>query len=287
MPRCAFLSTDKLEDFFVYDDLVKPFLQRLGWTVEDVSWKNQDVDYNQFALVIVRSTWDYQDDADAFLACLKKIHDSSAVLENAFDLMRWNVSKAYLKDLEKAGVPILPTLWHERYEPDAVARAFDYFASEKLIIKPLVSANADHTYLFSKHELPSLRSTFVEIFSHRAYMLQAFEASILQQGEYSLFYFDGDFSHGICKTPAAGDFRVQEEHGGTLLSITPSAAMLSLAEQTIRALPMPALYARIDMLDTAQGLAIIEVELIEPSLYFNMENASASRFAQLIHQKYG
>ncbi|WP_371194857.1 RimK family alpha-L-glutamate ligase [Glaciecola sp. SC05] len=286
MPRCAFLSTDNLEDFFVYDDLVKPFLHHLGWTVEDVSWKNKDIDYEQFEVVVVRSTWDYQDDAEAFLQCLKKIDESSATLENAFELMRWNISKSYLKDLQANGVPILPTLWHERFNTQAIEQAFSHFDSDKLIIKPLVSANADHTYLFTKEDVASLQDTFTEVFSERAFMLQAFEDSIQDKGEYSLFYFGGSFSHGICKIPAKGDFRVQEEHGGGLVSVEPSAAMLSLAQQTIDALPAPALYARVDMLDTAKGLAIIEVELIEPSLYFNMDDDSASRFADVIHQKY-
>lgn len=286
MPRCAFLSTDNLEDFFVYDDLVKPFLRRLGWAVEDVSWKNKYIDYNQFELVIVRSTWDYQQDPSAFLDCLRKIDASNAILENAYELMQWNISKSYLKDLENKGVPTLPTLWHEHYSSHHVEQAFEHFDADKLVLKPLVSANADDTYLFEKNALCTLEQTFVTTFSDRPFMIQGFESSILKQGEYSLFYFSGVFSHGICKTPAADDFRVQEEHGGQLHSVVPTSAMRSLAEQTLHALPHKALYARIDMLETAKGFAIIEVELIEPSLYFNMDEESASRFAQVIHQKY-
>lgn len=286
MPRCAFLSTDNLEDFFVYDDLVKPFLRRLGWAVEDVSWRNKYIDFNQFELVIVRSTWDYQDDPVAFLDCLKRIHQSNAILENSFELMRWNVSKAYLRDLEKAAVPILPTLWHDRFSSESIPQAFTHFSSEKLIIKPLVSANADQTYMFAENDINDLLDTFSDTFAERPYMLQAFEASILQKGEYSLFYFGHDFSHAICKKPAKGDFRVQEEHGGQLVSIKPDRDMLSLAQKTMSALPTSALYARVDMLETPRGLEIIEVELIEPSLYFNMDDESANRFAQVIHQKY-
>jgi glutathione synthase/RimK-type ligase-like ATP-grasp enzyme len=286
MPRCAFLSTDNLEDFFVYDDLVKPFMRRLGWAVEDVSWKNKYVDYNQFELVIVRSTWDYQENAEAFLACLQRIEESSAILENSFALMKWNVSKNYLRDLSAKGVAILPTLWPEEYSQESILNAFKHFNADKLVIKPLVSANADHTYLFSRQDFDAISETLESVFSQREFMVQAFEGSVQEKGEYSLFYFGGKFSHGICKTPAEGDFRVQEEHGGQLISIEPSAAMLDLASCTIEALPTDALYARIDMLETAKGLAIIEVELIEPSLYFNMDAESANRFAQVVHQKY-
>lgn len=286
MPRCAFLSTDNLEEFFVYDDLVKPFLRRLGWAVEDVSWKNKYVDYNQFEVVIVRSTWDYQDDPGAFLACLDSIDQSTAVLENSFQLMKWNLSKDYLKDLNANGVPILSTLWPQRYVEQDIRAAFSHFDCDKLVIKPLVSANADHTYLFTQQDLPALNHNLKATFENRPFMIQAFEESVQNEGEYSLFYFGGKFSHAICKTPAKGDFRVQEEHGGQLVSVKPNDAMLQLAERTNKALPTPALYARIDMLQTKVGLAIIEVELIEPSLYFNMDEDSASRFAQVIHEKY-
>nr|WP_136251303.1 hypothetical protein [Ningiella ruwaisensis] len=285
MPRCAFLSTDNLENFFVYDDLVKPFLRRLGWAVEDVSWKNKYIDFNQFDLVIVRSTWDYQDDPEAFLACLEKIEASSARLENPLALMRWNLSKAYLRDLQMQGVSILPTLWHNTFDLACINQAFEYFQTPELIIKPLVSANADFTYRFSQNDQP-LISTFESQFKHKPFMIQAFETSILENGEYSLFYFAGTFSHAICKKPAEGDFRVQEEHGGQIKAVQVSEAMLEMGQNTMAALPYNALYARVDMLETARGLAIIEVELIEPSLYFNMDTDSAKRFADTIHKYY-
>ncbi|WP_395339730.1 ATP-grasp domain-containing protein [Ningiella sp. W23] len=286
MPRCAFLSTDNLEDFFVYDDLVKPFLRRLGWAVEDVSWKNKYVDYNQYELVVVRSTWDYQQSPDAFLACLERIHFSKASLENSLALMRWNLSKAYLKDLAQENVQILDTLWYSSYRSQDIQAAFRHFQAQQLIIKPLVSANADDTFLFTLPELSVLDEALQHLFKNRPFMVQAFEASILKDGEYSLFYFSGQFSHAIRKMPASGDFRVQEEHGGQLESLSPSKAMFELAEKTLQAMPADALYARIDMLNTKMGMAIIEVELIEPSLYFNMDIESAKRFAQAIHQKY-
>jgi glutathione synthase/RimK-type ligase-like ATP-grasp enzyme len=286
MPRCAFLSTDNLEEFFVYDDLVKPFLRRLGWAVEDVSWRNKYVNYNEFDLVIVRSTWDYQDDPDAFVKCLERIDASSARLENPLSLMRWNLSKDYLKALAEKSVPILPTLWYEQYDSTMLNQAFEHFKSDELIIKPLVSANADHTYRFRKNDITPLTEILMTTFAERPFMVQAFESSIIKDGEYSLFYFDGVFSHAICKRPAQGDFRVQEEHGGQLEAIKPTDDMLLLAKQTINALPAPALYARVDMLNTSHGLAIIEVELIEPSLYFNMDVESAQRFANTIHNKH-
>jgi glutathione synthase/RimK-type ligase-like ATP-grasp enzyme len=285
MGRCAFLTTHNLEEFFIYDDLVKPHLAKLGWTVDDVCWRDQTVDYSQYDVVVVRSTWDYQAFAEQFMHTLQRIESSGALLENPFTLMKWNVSKSYLKDLENSGVAILPTIWLPTFDSTAIENAFTYFNVSEIIIKPLVSANADFTYRLSKEEFRKKEHAIRAELDTREIMVQGFEKTILDKGEFSLFYFDGEYSHAINKMPTNGDFRVQEEHGGQLQSVEPSAAMFSLAQQTLKALPDKALYARIDMLETEKGLAIIEVELIEPSLYFNMDKVSSERFADAISKR--
>ena len=283
MLRCAFLSTDNLEEFFVYDDLVKPYLEKLGWEVEDVSWHDKNCNYNQYDLVVVRSTWDYQAHANEFLATLERIEKSSARLENHFQLLKWNFSKSYLKDLENKGVPILPTIWLNEFDFQLANDAFSYFDTNEIIIKPLVSANADFTYRLTPNQLAENSQVMREQIAGKELMVQSFESSILEIGEHSLFYFNHAYSHCIKKRPGKGDFRVQEEHGGELFSVEPTQDMLNLSEQTLNALPEKALYARVDILQTSKGLAIIEVELIEPSLYFNMDSQSPERFAHAIH----
>lgn len=286
MNRCAFLTMDQLEEFFVYDDMVKPYLTQLGWQTDDISWHKTDINYDDYDVVVVRSTWDYQAHPDAFLSCLKKIEASSAKLQNPLKLMQWNFSKDYLRDLEEKGVGILPTLWHEAFTLNEALAAFTYFNTDEIIIKPRVSANADFTYRLSLDELNKQAQQIEHELGVRPIMIQAFEKNVLALGEYSLFYFASEYSHTIVKRPAAGDFRVQEEHGGQMHAVEPSANMLALAEQTLAALPEKSLYARIDMLDTALGMAIIEVELIEPSLYFNLDLASPERFAKALVQQY-
>lgn len=285
MSRCAFLTTKNLEEFFIYDDLVKPHLAALGWQVDDVCWHDKEIDYSQYDVVIVRSTWDYQAFAESFMRTLMHIDSTKARLENSAALMQWNLSKSYLKDLEAKGVAILPTIWLDAFDSRQVQAAFRHFGVSEIIIKPLVSANADFTYRLTEEDFLFQQQNIKSELKNRQIMLQAFEKSILDIGEYSLFYFDGEYSHSINKLPASGDFRVQEEHGGQLQSIEPTVAMRALAQRTLNALPENALYARIDMLDTAKGLAIIEVELIEPSLYFNMDEESPKRFAQAIAKR--
>lgn len=285
MGRCAFLTTDNLEEFFIYDDLVKPYLAELNWQTTDVSWHDKTVDYNQYDVVVVRSTWDYQAFCNSFMQTLAKIDNSKAVLENPLSLMQWNVSKSYLRDLADKGVSILPTVWLNGFDSKAILACFSHFATNEIIIKPLVSANADFTYRLTEEDFLFKQQNIKNELKNREIMVQAFEKNIVEKGEFSLFYFAGEYSHSINKLPATGDFRVQEEHGGQLKSVAPSDAMFTLAQKTLQALPEDALYARIDMLETKAGFAIIEVELIEPSLYFNMDEESPKRFAQAIVQR--
>lgn len=286
MRHVAILTMDTLEDFFAYDYMLDAPMLANGWQTEHVSWRDESIDWNKYAVVIVRSPWDYQQDAEAFLACLKRIDDSKAALENSYSLMSWNLQKTYLKDLAANGVPIVPTLWLDAYQPNMLESAFATFESSEVIVKPVVSANADFTYRISPSQVANMQAELSQVFADRALMLQPFLPAIVSPGEYSLFYFDHEYSHAILKTPKSTDFRVQEEHGGSLLSISPTEEMYKVAEQTLAALPDRAMYARVDLIETGSGFAVMEVELIEPSLYFNMDDTSAQRFTDVFCRKY-
>ena len=287
MRKLAILSTEHLEDFFVYDRMLIEPLKKRGWEASEVSWHASNHNWDQYEVVVVRSTWDYQAHCDAFLKCLRNIDASSAVLHNPLSLIEWNISKKYLKELEDKGVPIVPTFWVEStLSRTDFTQAFERFAVDELVIKPYVSANADFTYRLKKEEIADRFDTLCEEFENRNAMIQPFLNSVINEGEYSLFYFDSHYSHAICKRPASGDFRVQEEHGGELSSIEPSTEMFELAQLTLKALPSDALYARVDMVKVDDKLCIIEVELIEPSLYFNMDEKSAEFFAEVFVNKF-
>jgi glutathione synthase/RimK-type ligase-like ATP-grasp enzyme len=287
MKRCAFLSMDTLEDFFAYDDMLFEPLAKLGWQAEEVSWRKQGVDWNQFDVVVIRSTWDYQDDPQAFVACLEQIEKSSACLQNSLDLVKWNVSKNYLQDMENQGITIVPTRWMQQFDLADVAKSFDHFSTQQIVIKPLVSANADHTYRLNRELLLSQAATLKTTFTDRAFMVQPFMQAIVDEGEYSLFYFAGHYSHSILKMPKVDDFRVQEEHGGQLKLIEPNDEMLTTGRHALASLPKDALYARVDLIRHENEFAVMEVELIEPSLYFNMDHQSPQRFAEAFVEMFG
>lgn len=284
---CAFLTTSDLEDFHVYDNLLIEPLRKHGWRVDEVSWKATYVDWDQYDVVVIRSTWDYQSAPEAFMECLKKIEASEAHLENSVDLVKWNIDKGYLKQLEEKQVSIVPTLWKNVFDIEEIKASYDHFGVTEIILKPLISANADFTYRLDYRLLIALQSELEEVFSNRPFMLQPFLDSIVNEGEYSLFYFSGNYSHCILKRPASGDFRVQEEHGGRLSSVEPDPEMQQCGDHAFAAIPECPLYARIDLIRTEVGLAVMEIELIEPSLYFNMDENSPQRFADAFQHRYG
>jgi len=278
MKRCAFLSMDSLENFFSYDSMLFEPLRAAGWLAEEVSWRRTDVDWNIYDVVVIRTTWDYQDDVERFIACLQRIEASSAQLHNSLKIVKWNISKSYLKDLHNQGINIVPTLWFDTFELSEIQAGFSHFDTAQIVIKPLVSANADHTYRLTPTLLLEQAIELNTIFTERKFMLQPFLSSIIEEGEYSLFYFAGNYSHAILKQPKSGDFRVQEEHGGRLISVQPCEDMLTTARHCLAALPEDVLYARIDLVRYKNEFAVIEIELIEPSLYFNMDADSPQRF---------
>jgi len=281
--HCAILTMNSLEDFEVYDDLLVQPLLALGWKVHMVSWRDETVNWNDYAAVIIRSTWDYQDDATAFLHVLNQIEQSSAHLENSLKTVQWNIDKKYLRELENNTVNIVKTLWRENLSKQQVADYFTELDVEQLVIKPRISANADNTFWLTRQNFQSFIPQLEQAFSADEFLVQPFMESVINEGEFSLFYFNGQYSHAILKTPKDSDFRVQEEHGGRLASINPEKTLIAHAEIALGAIQtqigMP-LYARVDFVRSGKEFALMEAELIEPSLYFNMDEQSATRFAQ-------
>ncbi|MGB2742449.1 MAG: hypothetical protein WBC60_18045 [Cognaticolwellia sp.] len=283
MRKCAILSMDSLADFEAYDCLIDEPMLALGWKTEVVSWRNKDVNWSDYEVVVIRSPWDYQDDMASFLKVLENIEQSSARLENSLAVVEWNINKDYLKSLSQDGVTIVPTLWPEVFDTNNMAGYFNHFSTEQMVLKPRVSANADNTFWLTKDNYQDKVAELNAAFASRELMVQPFMADICSEGEFSLFYFNGEFSHAILKTPAQGDFRVQEEHGGGLLAVTPEPALTAAADKTMQAISKlhgELLYARIDFVRYQDTFALMEAELIEPSLYFNMDKASPQRFAQ-------
>jgi len=282
MKKCAFLTTDNLEGFFTYDELLHEPLREFGWEVSHIPWR-AETDWNRFDAVVIRSPWDYQDDPEHFLRVLETIDNSHARLENALSLVKWNIHKKYLRDLEERGIFIVPTLWEQRLNRDILGGCFNRLDTDEIIVKPAIGANADDTYRLSESDRDSNAGQALAAFSNRACMIQPFIRSITKEGEFSLFYFGNTYSHTILKTPKKGDFRVQEEHGGRLKTVEPDQGMKKRAREVLDEVHPTPLYSRIDFVRYRQDFALMELELIEPSLYFNMDPDSPRRFARVFN----
>lgn len=290
--RCAYLTMDSLAGFYCSDSLTYQPLKELGWRVEEVPWKKANVDWRIFDVVVIRSPWDYFKYPQLFLEVLAQIEDSGTRLANPLRVVKWNLDKSYLRDLESKGIAIVPTLWTDRLHSNDLDLAFDHFASQvvdgkkthcnEIVVKPTIGAGAFDTFRLNRDN-PEQFVEALDVFTTQPAMIQPFLNSVVDRGEYSLFYFGNEFSHCVSKLPKPGDFRVQEEHGGLITARQPDTDMLAISQRVFDAIGEPLLYARIDLVYLPSGeLAVIEVELIEPSLYFGYDDRSASRFASAL-----
>jgi len=283
LKKCAFLTIKDLSGFESYDHLLIGPMKENGWDVSFIPWDKLNQNWNNFDLVIVRSTWNYQNHLDEFLNVLRMIDQSKALLLNPLPLIEWNVNKTYLKDLKKDGIPIIPSLFFDDFDIDEVRNSFNTFDSEKVIIKPTVGANADKIMIINKSDnMDTLKKT-KDIYKYRSFILQPFINSIKKDGEVSLIFFNKDFSHALSKVPKKGDFRVQEEHGGTLkLLKNLDEQKINLCKEILSLLPYDFFYSRIDLVVDEGNPLLMEIEVIEPSLYFNLEPKSANLFAKKV-----
>ena len=280
MQRCAFLTMADTRDYHIYDHLLVEPLANKGWQVEMIAWDTA-TDWDQFDVVVTRSPWDYMDRLEEFLTVLETIEASSARLENPLAMMRWNIDKRYLSKLAENGCLIVPTQFKTTLTREDIIDSFEHFNTDQIVIKPTVSASALNTFRVMRSNLSTYQDAILATFESRCAMLQPFIDAVTEEGEYSLFYFNNQLSHAILKTPKPGDFRVQEEYGGNLKLITPSPELLAAGNDALASIEERLLYARVDLVRLADNrFALMELELIEPSLYFNLDNASPERFAQ-------
>lgn len=276
---------DSLEGFVAYDNLVRDILQQRGIAVDDVSWRAIDVDWNRYDMVVIRSPWDYQQAPDDFLRVLATIDASRASLKNSLGIVRWNVQKTYLRLLEEAGVTIVPTQWLNSPSTAGLRAMFESLGSDEIVVKPVVGANADNAFRLCPGSPAEEFLAAEQVFRNRIALAQPFVSSVTSCGEVSLMFFNGEYSHSVLKTPKSGDFRVQEEHGGQIQTIEPGRELIEFARRSLMPVPGETLYARADVVYLADGQpAIMELELIEPSMYVSFDSEAPGRFANVIEQ---
>lgn len=251
-----------------------------GFALEPVVW-DEGFDPHAYDAVIAGPTWDYWDKASQFINVLSEAAALRPLL-NPLNVIRWNMDKTYLRDLAGQGAPVIETVWAETATPDIIEAAFDTLSCDDLVVKPVVGAGAWRQARVKRGEpLPSA----ADLPPNRA-MIQAFLPAIQEEGEYSLLFFGGEFSHAVVKRAAKGDYRIQGMYGGVDTPYQPSASDIALARQCLEAACTQCavetlLYARVDMVRGSEGdLRLMEIELIEPYYYPRGATRCGALFAE-------
>jgi glutathione synthase/RimK-type ligase-like ATP-grasp enzyme len=263
--------------------LLTEALRAEGIVAEIAVWR-EPRDWGRASLVVLRTPWDYPDHLAEFLAWTSQVAAVTR-LRNGPDIVRWNLHKGYLLDLQARGVPIVPTRLVRRGEPvdpeRAIAGAARQFCTRELVVKPAVGINAGGA-LRAEARSSGLADHLSGLLARGDALIQPFAASVLDAGELSLVFLGGEFSHAVRKTPRQGDYRVQDNHGGTAAPCAPGARELSTARAALAIAPGRTTYARVDMVYLDHEPAVMELELIEPELFLRFREPAAVAFARAV-----
>lgn len=283
-PRIAFATCRQYSELVDDDRRAIPELVARGVRVEAAIWDDASVDWARFDLVVVRSTWDYPERRDAFLAWA----DSVPRLANPAAVLRWNTDKRYLRDLASAGVPVVPTAW---FEPGDAIRLPEGGVH---VVKPSVGAGSRGAGRFDLGN--AAERALAETHARRLHdegatvMVQPYLDAVDVHGETAILHFGGRRSHAIRKAPllagpeteVSGLFREEQ-----IAARVPSEAEVAAADAVLAAIPRrfasALTYARVDLLPSAEGRPLLlELELSEPSLFLAYDEGAPARFAEAI-----
>jgi glutathione synthase/RimK-type ligase-like ATP-grasp enzyme len=264
------------------DDLLLRHLQQKELEVTLAVWDDLTVEWGRFDAVVVKSPWDYFDKINAFYGWLKEMEQQKVLLLNPAQVMRWNADKLYLRDIEAAGFPVVPTIWFNKgdiFQPDQL---FKQLQAEKVVVKPRVSGGSKNTFAFSLEEAEQEADGINDLFAQEAFMVQTFLPEVLTQGEWSFIFFRGAFSHAVRKKAKSGDFRVQHYLGGIIETPEVPVHLLRQAQELASHFATNCLYARVDGVEVREQLILMELELIEPFLFLFTHPHSLDRYYEAL-----
>ncbi len=279
-PRLAFATWRGLPELNADDCRAALALRSRGARVDPVVWDAPGVDWTAFDAVVVRSVWDYHLRPLEFLRWVDRVEEAGARLLNPPGVLRWNHHKSYLRDLAARGVATVPTAWLDHGSRPQLGGVLAERGWAEAVVKPAVSASAHETWRTSPAAAAADQDRLLALLLAGDVLVQPLVPEVQSPGEWSLVFFGGSFSHAMLKRPREGDFRVQEELGGRAEWTVPAPALVEQAAQALATAPAPCLYARVDGVERGGRLILMEMELIEPVLYFEADPAAASRFAE-------
>ncbi len=281
MPSATQQRADIFELIEQMGKLVPAFAAR-NMELELLPWRGSAQKASKYDAVLPLFVWDYFEGNEAeFMSEMAALSRQSLLL-NPYEILAWNANKTYLDGLKTLGAPVIETLTLAQVTQEGVRAALQHFGTDSLVIKPQIGGGAWRQVLWHAREAFPDQSTLPP----DAALVQPFLPSVVEEGEYSFLYFDGQFSHGLLKRPKKGDYRIQSIYGGREVAHTPSRADQQTAQDILACLDFTPLYARIDLLRGRDGqLKLIELEMLEPYLYLAFadgeggENAGAQKLA--------
>ncbi|BFP43334.1 hypothetical protein FGF1_41790 [Flavobacteriaceae bacterium GF1] len=274
------------------DGLVAKALKNEGLNLDIKSWSDPLFDWNSTDYVLIRTPWDYFERFEDFMAWFQTTSKKTKFI-NSEALVHWNIDKNYLKELRDKGIRLpntyfIPSSSNGSLE-EAMALAEQQFGHKctTWVLKPCIAAGAFNTYKFSTEEAKGYQDRYKKLIQKKDFMLQEFQQSIVRKGEISLMLFNGVYSHAVLKKAKAGDFRVQDDYGGTVELYEASNKEIAFAQQVVQVCKEMPLYARVDILEDNRGkLALAELEIFEPELWFRFKPDSAKALAHSIKETF-
>jgi glutathione synthase/RimK-type ligase-like ATP-grasp enzyme len=284
-PRVALATYDRAPGLAPDDRLLLEALDACGIAAEPAVWSSASVPWKSFDTVVIRSCWNYHLHIEAFRAWLDRLETLGVRVLNSPALVRWNSEKRYLLDLARRGVATIPTIVVPAgkgadVEGIVVAEGWSHF-----VIKPAISASGYETYELHTPLDDAARASIARATSAGDALVQPFAIEVSRDGEYSFTFIGGEFSHATLKRAAPGEFRVQNEHGGSAQPVTAPRRLIEQAERVIAALPETPVYARVDGIARDGSFLLMELELIEPNLYLEHSAGAADKLARVIAGK--
>lgn len=265
-------------------------LRAHGVEASPAVWDDPLVDWAAYAAVIVRSCWDYHFRLPEFLAWVGRLEADGIAVWNPPAVLRWNAEKTYLRELSARGVSVVPTHWVEPGAGSTLNGVLDDAGWDQVVVKPAVSASAHDTWRTSRASASADEVRFRALVARGRVLVQPFLPTVGSEGEWSLMFFGGVYSHAVLKRPRPGDFRVQAEHGGAAEAGDPGARMVADALGALAAAPGGAagsVYARVDGCMVDGRFMLMELELIEPALFLSAHPDAPSRFAVAVMDRVG
>ena len=271
-----------IENVLKEDGLVMEGLEKLNLRTIKKDWNDTNFNWSSTKSAIFRSTWDYFDQFSTFRNWLDLVKDQCYLI-NPYQQINWNLDKHYLIDLQKLDLPIVESVFVSKktnLNLETISKSKNW---KDIVIKPTISGAARHTYLLKNDEIKNFQEKWLSLTSMEDFMVQEFQNNILSSGEIAVMLFGGKYSHSVLKKAKKGDFRVQDDFGGSVEKINPSLEIIQLAEKTIKSLKTIPIYGRVDIIfDNNNRPVISELELIEPELWFRFKEDSAYKLAEIV-----